>query len=1007
MPATPYRGIQPFRYVDHPIFFAREHEARYLARLVAMYRGVLLYGDSGNGKSSLINAALLPEVIGLGFHPERVRVQPRDGEELVIERIASADDESEYVPSLLAPPDDDSSRVVLSTEAFETRIRAAHAGDDRPLLIFDQFEEILTLFEEARADELRRRIVALLIRLLREPLAVKLLFAFREDYLGKVTQLFATAPELVDQALRLTPPAPDALPTIIRGPFERYPDRFARAISPELAERLRAALAQRFGTGDLSLSEVQTVCLRLWQASDPEALLATRGVQGLLEDYLGEALDAFPPDVRGAAITLLGQMVTSAGTRNVMSAEDLIQRAREDEDLSPALLQDALERLESESRLIRRERRRDLYLYEVTSEFLLPWISRHREEFRRTQERRRYRRRLRFLGSLVGALLIVAAAVTLLALYAVQQQRDAQDQRGDAQRQRNEAQRQSAKAAALGLTVLAARQLKSRPDVSMLLALAALRARPELVEARTSLLAALPATRGSLGIFHGHTGPVAAIALSPDGNMLASASEDNTVRLWDVRTHEQLGPPITGRDRVRGIEFSPDGKTLAYASGDGTVRLLNVRTREEAKALSGSPGGVNDVAFSPDGKLLASVGFSGVQLWDASTHARHGRALRSPGFEVAFSPDGRTLAIAGLRTQLWNFRTGELRSTKGRFGVSVAFSSDGTMLAHAGFDSTVLRDVRTLEPIGGPIGGRGDQVSGVAFSPDDSIVASAHGDGSVRLWSVRDASQLGEPLTGHTDSVSSVAFSRDGRTLASGSSDNTIRLWDTRAGTPPDVPHVLDAGARGVAFSPDGEILASAGRDRTVRLWNARSRKPIGEPLTGHTGPILSVAFSPDGEVLASGGTDRTIRLWDVRIHRQIGAPLTGHRDWVKSVAFSHDGKIVASGGDDSTVRLWDAGTHEQLGRRLTGHDDWVNSVAFSPRRQDRGLRQRRPQRPALGRRDPRAARPASHRPQRLRQQRRLQPRRRHPGLGQRRRHGPAMGRPDPRATRCAADRPQ
>jgi len=270
-----------------------------LASLVAVYRGVMLYGDSGNGKSSLINAGLLPEATRLGFHPERVRVQPRAGEELVIERIPTGEDDDEHLPSLLAPADDRSPRIVLSTEAFAERVREACRGH-RPLLVFDQFEEILTLFEDPEAKESQRAIVELLIALLREPLPVKLLFAFREDYLGKVKQLLAAAPELVDQSQRLGPPAAEVLPTIIRGPFERHPGHYPRELSAEVADPLRKALAERFGTGEISLSEVQTVCLRLWQADDPGALLAERGVQGLLEDYLGEALDAFPPELRGA-----------------------------------------------------------------------------------------------------------------------------------------------------------------------------------------------------------------------------------------------------------------------------------------------------------------------------------------------------------------------------------------------------------------------------------------------------------------------------------------------------------------------------------------------------------------------------------------------------------------------------------------------------------------------------------------------------------------------------------
>jgi len=350
---------------------------------VDVYRGVFLYGDSGNGKSSLINAGLLPHARGLGFEPVRVRLQPRPGEEFVIEQIAISDDGPDALPCVLAPEYDAGSRVVLSIAQFEARVRAA-SSEHQPLLVFDQFEEILTLFEDAPdATAARSALIEIIVRLLREPLPVKVLFAFREDYLGRVKQLLSARPELVDQALRLGPPSVDALQTIIRGPFERFPGRFARELDEALAQRLRAALAERFGRCEVSLSEVQTVCLRLWESPDPSSLLDSKGVQGLLEDELGEALDAFSPNLRAGAIALLSEMVTSAGTRSVISAEDLVQRVRqEDPDLSATLLYEALERLERESRLIRRERRRDIDLYEITSEFLVPWISQRREEAR-------------------------------------------------------------------------------------------------------------------------------------------------------------------------------------------------------------------------------------------------------------------------------------------------------------------------------------------------------------------------------------------------------------------------------------------------------------------------------------------------------------------------------------------------------------------------------------------------------------------------------------------------
>ncbi|MDZ8224626.1 MAG: WD40 repeat domain-containing protein [Nostoc sp. ChiVER01] len=283
----------------------------------------------------------------------------------------------------------------------------------------------------------------------------------------------------------------------------------------------------------------------------------------------------------------------------------------------------------------------------------------------------------------------------------------------------------------------------------------------------------------------GHTGTVKSLAFTPDSKILVSGGAENegVIRLWNLAKGKKLANINKAHQTaIESLVISPDGQTLASCSDDNTINLWNLKNFKFTRSFVGHTSNVLSLAVSPDSKVLISGALDGIRIWDLLQQRPLGTLVRFDNliYTLALSPDGQTLASGDNKgvIKLWNLSTGKLISefvAHDNAVTSVVFTPDGQTLATASRDRTVkLWNINTGELVR-TLTGHNNWVNAIAINPDGQTLASAGRDG-IKLWNLTTG-ELINTLSEHTDWVSAIAFSPDGKILASGGFDKQIKIW--------------------------------------------------------------------------------------------------------------------------------------------------------------------------------------------------------------------------------------
>lgn len=831
---APFRGFFPFLQTESLYFFGRDRERQIVLANLLTRRLTLLYGPSGVGKTSLINAGVLidvrkgyeaataalsgtpvPATVGVATFSLGDLVEP--GEPIVVVFNRWIDDplrslHTAILASVAGYLDDETLRRIKRLRLTEAlRVVRQQCPRNDILIIFDQFEEYFLYHTNDTApggfaDEFTRAFVNL------GP-GVNFLISIREDWLSQLDRFKGDIPNLFGNSIRIDHLSRHAAKDAIVKPIENYNkyfrgDRPEVIVTPEFTRKVLDHLdeldnkernekqPELAGQGPIHAPHLQMVMQDFWKKKvenaanprlDEKTVESFETVKSIIDSHPQKYLGHLSFREKGLAANVLRFLVSEKGTKQVSTVEGLVQRISSMPlciNRTRKRVRNLLEKLAASKLLLRVKPPpgETADRYQLTSDVLTDPIIKWSQDVRA----KRKRTSLAFIWLGISLLFLSVMAIIFF----------------KARFSESEAQRQE-----LAIANLKTEQEKKRYEATL-----------NLVRQQDD---AIPYSEA---VLRGHGMEVTSAMFMPNGQVL-TLSTDGSAILWNVDKREPIPIP-KGDQSLIFAKPGPKGDIIVTVNNQGALTTWDVATMTERQLRDQASDQITAISFSSDGSRFVAANTKGaVFVWDVTTGA----------LSKSTPPNGKAIS-------------------------RVEFSSLGTYLALASDDNTVrilrANDFSEIKVLDGHKG----RVNGLAFSPDEKFLASVSADTTVRIWSLERFTS--EVLKGHTAGVNSVDYDDSGKHLLTTSDDTTARIWNTTTRSSQPLIGHTDKVLSG-SFSPDGTRAVTASKDTMVRIWSVGTQTSLLE-LRGHFGEVKYVTYSRDGQFVLTASTDATARVWSV-----------------------------------------------------------------------------------------------------------------------------------------------